>query len=305
MKKLNLLKAFALASMPMVNTAIGQDEPNPVKYTGSVSAFNLALTVSTSYDATIKKDEAGRPVKPTELAEFTEWTVTTGKEGNKTVTTTTEIVSKILASKYTTKELLLDLVRLGVIPGTPAAPTANDIKGWSIVKVQATVADAEGIAGLNAGPVKFYAVKKDTAAVELRNYIALDLSSRADAANVKVVSKKVGEADAVVTKSYAGAQKQAGAVLLNLGSTEYQMNGVYAGTSKLGATKTKLPAILFGAAKITSLAGTRGDEAVVEGSATFGAGAAAEDIVATYGANVLVEDEDVITPPSEETPPQD
>lgn len=297
MKKINILKAIALASLPMVNPVMGQnEEPEPIKYTGSVSAFNLALTVSTSYAATIKKDATGRPVKPTELAEFTEWTVTTGREDKQTVTSTFESVSKILAAKYTTKELLLDLVREGVIPGTPAAPSANDIKGWSIVKVQATVAE-DSDEGLDVGPVKFYAVKKDTTPVELRTIIALNLTSDASADSVKIVGKKVGDAAEVVTKTYAGIQKQAGSVYLDLGGYEYDLSGVYSGTSKLGASKTKLPTILFGAAKITSLAGSRGDEAVVEGSASFGPGAAAEDIVATYGANVLLDDEDIIDEP--------
>lgn len=297
MKKTSILKAIALASLPMANSAMGQnEEPAPTLYTGSVSTFNLALTLSTSYNATIVKDENGKPLKPTELGASTEWTVTKGEGDKATSTTTFESVSKIQAAKYTTKELLFDLVRQGVIPGTAAEPTAADIKGWSIVKVQATV-PAETEIGLKAGPVKFYAVKKDTAPVELRKIITLEGGTRVAAASVKTVSKSVGEAEPVVTKTEVGSQKQAIGFYLDLGVDEYALGGIYADTSKLGATKSKLPTVLFGAGKITSLAGTLGEEAVVEGSASFGAGAAAEDVVDTYGANVLIADEAIIDEP--------
>jgi hypothetical protein len=164
----------------------------PAELPGSVAPFSLALTLSTSVGGTVAKDPtSGKPWPKTNPlagpAERNSWEIK-DETGEQRVESGEERVYKVAVSKYSTKELLLDLVKIGVI---------EDIKGWSLVKVEATrdqnvnVTAIGGVFYTHAGPSQFYLTHKTLAPVLLEQYLSLDTNEGDPALtlNSKVVTK--------------------------------------------------------------------------------------------------------------------
>ncbi|MCW0219949.1 MAG: hypothetical protein OJI67_16610, partial [Prosthecobacter sp.] len=292
MKKPQYLWAIALAALPIATQGFSQEVTS---IPGSVSTVNLALTLSKTVAGTVAKDANGKPIKKgTEgagAASSNEWTIT-DKKGDET--TTYEEVTKILTTKYSTKEFLADLVELEIIP---------DAKGWTIQKMQETISD-EG--GLDIGTVKFFLAKKGETPISIDSIIALSGSAKISGINLKTVTKvtpgtpEIPEVPAVPATedtpeipavpavpaveevlisesiSYSEALKFAGSLVLNVGEYTISTSGIYTGSQKLGKTKAKEDVILSGAGKISSLSGISNSSEIVEGSASFANGAAAD-----------------------------
>jgi len=289
MKKPQYLWAIALAALPIATQGFSQEVTS---IPGSVSTVNLALTLSKTVAGTVAKDANGKPIKKgTEgagAASSNEWTIT-DKKGDET--TTYEEVTKILTTKYSTKEFLADLVELEII---------SDAKGWTIQKMQETISD-EG--GLDIGTVKFFLAKKGETPKSIDSIIALSSSAKISGINLKTVTKVTpgtpateeteGTPDVVVNlpPSYSEALKFAGSLVLNVGEYTISTSGIYTGSQKLGKTKAKEDVILSGAGKISSLSGISNSSEIVEGSASFANGAAAD--VSAY---FPVEEEEEVLP---------
>lgn len=272
MKKPQYLWAIALAALPIATQGFSQEVTS---IPGSVSTVNLALTLSKSVFATAPKDAVtGKPIKGGEPVISTEVTLT-DKKGDEI--TTYEEVSKILTTKYSTKEFLADMVDLQIIP---------EAKGWTIQKMQETIT-TEG--GLNIGEAKFFLAKKGAAPISLTGIIGLGDTLKLSGINLKTVTKVTpgipateeteGTADVVVNlpPSYSEALKFAGSLVLTVGEEDtISATGIYTGSQKLGKTKAKEVVILSGAGKISSLSGTSSSNEIVEGSISFANGAAAD-----------------------------
>jgi hypothetical protein len=298
MKKPQYLWAIALATLPIATQGFSQEVTS---IPGSVSTVNLALTLSKSVLATVPKDaETGKPIKGGEPVISTQVTLT-DKKGDEI--TTYEEVSKILTTKYSTKEFLADMVELQIIP---------EAKGWTIQKMQETIT-TEG--GLNIGEAKFFLAKKGATPISLTGIIGLDNTLKLSGINLKTVTKVTpgipetpavpatedteeipavpGTPDVVVNlpPSYSEALKFAGSLVLTVGEEDtISATGIYTGSQKLGKTKAKEQVILSGAGKISSLSGTSSSNEIVEGSISFANGAAAD--VSAYP----VEEEEEVLP---------
>ncbi|GAA5147540.1 hypothetical protein GCM10023213_42340 [Prosthecobacter algae] len=276
MNKPQFLKAFCLAILPIASQGFSAD-PVPA----SASTFSLALTVSSTANATVAKNASGVPIKGAALVDSTTYTSTK----NGATITTTEQVTKIVASKYTVKEFLTDLTG-------EENPLITDIKGWSIQKIQATT-NIEG--DLNITAPSYFLVKKGAAPISLGNRISSNSTVKKSGLNQKVVTSSTtttGEEPVTtvtpVSTSYSEALKFAGGLTLVVKGKTFGLAGIYTGSQKLAFTKAKDEVILSGAGKFTSLAGSTNEQAILEGSAALTAGIATD--VSTYPGFVVVED---------------
>jgi hypothetical protein len=277
MKTSALVKALLLASLPFASQSFASE---PVIYHGSVSTVTLALTISTTVDGLIAKDDTGKAISPKTTDDDQSYTVGT--------THTRELGTKIQVAKYSTKEFLQDLLNSG------ALGEETSIAGWTVQKVQTTTGSGLGLA---PGPVKFYLYKKvgNAAAqvIALNGKIALDLAAKVQADSIKAVTK--GEAAPVIT--YMGTLKQVGQLNIDINgevNKHFVLHGSYTGTQKLmflGSVE-KTPIILSGAAKLNDLTGQLSPETVVEGGFTIAPGKAVADLSAY--ANVNVDDDELM-----------
>lgn len=165
----------------------------PEDVIGGVSTVALALKLTTTVEGTVAKDPTTGKALPKSHPDAgpaydNTWVV---KKKDKKVEEIKELVSKQISSKYSNKELLQDLVTIGVIDG---------IKGWSLVKVQATIQDtpemqAHDLFQERAGPVRFYLTHKDKAPIGLDNILGTVLDFQSGISQ-KIVGKKVTKFDA-------------------------------------------------------------------------------------------------------------
>jgi hypothetical protein len=268
MKKTNAIRAILLALLPIASQGFAQEVP------GSSSKVAFSFTVSTTADALFAKDENGKVISPKVSTDETSFSA----EKNGVTTTTTEVGTKIVAAKYTIKEFLTDLTLV------EENPLIDDIKGWSVVKVQGTGGELPGLA---LTPASYFLVKKGEDPISLGGIISTDSTVKLSGIKFKSVVKTTtvageGEEEDVTTVeseayTYSEALKFAGGFALNLDGDAINLSGIYTGSQKLGATKgTKLPVILSGASKLSSLSGTASTGEIVEGSASYGAGAAVD-----------------------------
>jgi hypothetical protein len=135
MKKTYLQRTVMLAVLAIAFQGFGQT-PNPP---GTIAKLAFSLTITDEAPGTVAKDPAtGKPLKKDDEGSGpvfdNEYDAFKGK--NK-VARMEEYVGKSVKRKYSTKEFLLDLVKIGVI---------EDIKGWSLVLVTDTLYDEETIA---------------------------------------------------------------------------------------------------------------------------------------------------------------
>jgi hypothetical protein len=268
MKKTHLVRALVLASLAVA--AKGYSQTTTV-VPGSVSKVNFALTVSTSANA-LKGAEGP--------------SVTTEKTNGKGVVTSTyQYGTKIVTAKYSSKELITDLLALENMTDPSV------IKGWYIEKVQVTT---NGEGNPDIGTSLFFLSKKGENSIALGNRISLGSSLKVSGRSIKQITVKtpvvpatdpVTYTDVVGKPTYSEALKFAGGFEINLtpeteGAPEAGLlaYAVYTGSQKLGALKNadKTPVILSGAGKVTGVSGETSDNEIVEGSVTFAAGAAAD-----------------------------
>ncbi|MEN3943728.1 hypothetical protein WJU23_20680 [Prosthecobacter sp. SYSU 5D2] len=128
MKKSHTLRALMLLSLPIASQAFGQAPPPPP---GTVSKVAFSLTITDEAPGTVAKDpETGKPLKKgTEGAGPAFSNEYDSFKGKKKVAFVDEYIAKSAKRKYSIKEFLTDLKKIGVI---------TDIKGWSLVKVTET-----------------------------------------------------------------------------------------------------------------------------------------------------------------------
>ena len=175
-----------LALLAVAASANGQGPPPEIP--GAVSTVTIGLTLTTTVDGTVKKSETtGRPLTGDDAGtdDYNYWTIE-NKDG-KVVERAVEEVTKMSASKYSNKEMLLDLKEAKVI---------TDIKGWSITKVQATLEEpavtaVSEVVGVLNGPVRFYLTHKTLAPIPIDNYIGLEGLNAEYSAALALNSKRV------------------------------------------------------------------------------------------------------------------
>lgn len=264
MKKTTLVRALVLASLAIAAKGYSQ-APAPTVIPGSVSKVTFALTLSSSTPSL--KGETG----PVDLIVSAPKTTPKGE-----VVTTTQ-GTKIVAAKYSNKEILTDLLKV----------TKNivDIKGWYIEKIQVTsIVDGEP----DPGSVLFFlSNKNEVNSINVTNRIQLGSDGKITGINrkdVKTTPSGEGATPTTVTtysenlKFVGGFEIDATADAENSPEKIIEASAVYAGSQKLGALKNadKTQVILSGAGKITGVAGEDSSGAIVEGSVSFGAGAAVD-----------------------------
>ncbi len=164
--KTTVLSATLLTLLAAAPALQAQEPPPPI--TGSVAPLTLALKRSYSSPGVVKKDENGKPIKkgPKVFSNF--WQ----KEfpQYELLDVNIEWVSVVKTEKYSNKELLLDLISLGVLPQKGAAP---HLAGWSIQRGAPTFpgpssADAPGL-----GEIRAYAKHKDGDIVDISHVLKI------------------------------------------------------------------------------------------------------------------------------------
>lgn len=299
-------KLRLLLLLPFACTAAAQDEPEPIY--GTVSTTSLNLTLGEVVPGLFKKGADGKILKGKDLKPIpdfeTTWSSTTGSGEKKVVTTTTEIAAKIKSSKYSTKEFLIDLVRVGILEGSIDTPaTTNEaIKGWSLVLVKATL--SEGIDFDETEPMLF-AYKKGEDPVNLSRYAGVFTGDAYGAFNQKIVVKEKGTETVTTTEevSYSRATQSMGNMSFTLGDHPgtperyISIVGGYTGSAKLVKTKDQRLVVVNGPSKLSPAVGTGSYEEgenssyyMITGSVSFGAGVVTPDIVGLFG-NALIEEE--------------
>lgn len=282
--------ALLLSTAPTVGMAALPEIP------GAVSTVTIKLTLSTTVEGTVKKSETtGKPLTGAAAGPDydNQWTVL---KNLKVVERGEEVVTKIVMSKYSNKEMLLDLKDAGVI---------TDIKGWSISKVQATLAAPVvtaigGIVKVQNGPVRFYLTHKTLAPVPIDDYIGLEGVEADDSSALALNSKRLikynaTEAPISDVTTHTMSYKGVGNMYLDLthevavGENNYLIEkelsliGPTTGGEKLGfygpqKLQVLVPAAgklgpVFGFAHFSDERAEEGTNAMVEGSVAFGAGA--------------------------------
>lgn len=261
---------------------------------GAISSATFAFTLTTTAPGTVAKDNTGKPLPKTDPASgpdsSNEWVVS---KNGKPAERVSEVMTKSVLSKYSNKELLLDLVSFGVI---------EDIKGWSVVKVQATQTHSgrEPVEQA-AGPLHLYLTHKTKNPVCLTPYIKLntEVNEAGVTYNSRSVTKLDDEGEPVPgsrTDAHAMAYKAAGFCQLRLTKTvqteegpsqhtrRFVISAMYSGGEKLALFgPDKVRVIVPTAAKMGSVIGNHSyyklleDDftgGYIEGSLSFGAGVA-------------------------------
>lgn len=253
-------------------------------------------------EGTVAKDPTtGKPWQPgtpnVGPAYYNNWLV---RKKDKDVESGEEWVSKIVVKKYGNKELLADLKKLNVI---------TDIKGWSLVLVQATlenVSEVPPIPGdfipVLAGPIKVYLSHKTNAPILLDDYIRVIIQGGIafKANSKKLVKFNAAGVPANPALTHAVTGKGLGAVLITLGTYEEteeegeppvapavtkfaQVSGLFSGGEKLATLgPDKALVILSTASKIAGMGVFIEPEfemetvsySLAEGGVTWGAGVA-------------------------------
>lgn len=275
MKTPHLLAALALFT---TTSALRAQTP------GSISNFMAGLTLSHSTPGTVAKDpDTGKPYpkghEDAGPAFENFWTISkaTSTEDHH------EIVSKIKTRKYSNREILLDLVREGILEEIGNPPF---IAGWSLVVVT-DEQDEEAT---------LYARHTNGTIVELTDYIELPYSEEdlsADDIKFKYVYKSVEKRDDIVeTETVTDVYKYKQFVTF-LWLDSLFGNGTLLGGGKLGSIvmkdedgSFKYPLYIPGASKVNGVSGEflmldENDEdifGVVEGTLSSTAGKPVADL---------------------------
>jgi hypothetical protein len=101
---------------------------------GSVASVNLALKRSFTAPGVMKKDSNGKPIKNGQMVFANSWVVDFPQFNLQDVNVEFAGIAK--TEKYSTREFLLDLIALEVLPQKGIAPF---IAGWSIQRAAATL----------------------------------------------------------------------------------------------------------------------------------------------------------------------
>ncbi|WP_345738413.1 hypothetical protein [Prosthecobacter algae] len=189
MKKLISTSSW-IALLAITVSANGQG-PLP-EIPGTVSSVTISLAFTTTVDGTVKKSvTTGRPLTGTDAAptDYNYWAVV--KDG-KRIEQAEEVVTKMLTSKYSNKEFLLDLKDANVI---------TDIKGWSVTKVQATIEGPEvtavgRIVNVENGPVRLYLTHKTLPSIPIDEYISVQGLEAETAIALALNSKRLAKYNA-------------------------------------------------------------------------------------------------------------
>lgn len=283
------LVVAALLSIPLAGLA---------QIPGSVSNAVFSLTFTYTAPGTVLKDsETGKPLKGEEAGPTysNEWHISNEAKG--TEENTYEYVSKTLTQKFGNKELLLALIEAGVLPEYGKEPF---IAGWSIVLVNGSFTDEGGYT--HDGDSKFYAVHKtENDIVDLSAIIqpsgGSELSGYAEKGAYKDVFKSSNSdpENPQHTITSAFSWKESTMVVIDFEGVLGEFNeetffaalqGIFTQSDKLTSVGAdKVPVIVNGAGKLASISGTGpyiGDESfdrsVAEGSISFSAGKATEDV---------------------------
>lgn len=275
MKTHHLLAALALLT---TTSALRAQTP------GSISSFMAGLTLSHSTPGTVAKDpDTGKPYpKGHEDAGptyYNAWTISkaTSSEDHE------EFVSKIKTRKYSNREILLDLVREGILEEIGSAPF---IAGWSLVVVTDEFDDVSTL----------YARHTNGTMVDLTDFINLPYSEEglsAEDVKFKSVNKMVMKGDDIVeTETVTDVYKFKEFVTF-LWLDSLFGNGTLLGGGKLGSIvmkdedgSYKYPLYIPGASKVSGVSGEfsmldENDEeifGVVEGTLSTSAGKPVADL---------------------------
>lgn len=270
----------------------------PAPQYGTVRTVNIALTLTEEVPGTFARDSFGKIVMPQSRKPIpdyeNEWTTESGSGDNVIITHNYEDMLKLKSSKYSTKELLIDLVRYGVLPGQPtnSAEELAAIKGWSIVQARVNMENETELGVSELQPV-FFAQKKGEEPINLSDYLAIHVNDQFSTINLKTQFKQKKSDFSIIAenRSYAASFKAVCDFGINLAAPgkdtrRVTASGIYAQATKLALSKDKRPVLVPAAAKISSMAGYgfKGEtDHFVEGSVSFGAGTITPDIVSVFG----------------------
>ena len=250
---------------------------------GSVSGLTFNLTLTRTVEGIVQKDPlTGKPItgkdpqgNPLGGPAFgNQWTIT--KNGRDGVPVSAlfrqEYVSKMLTEKYGNKELLIDLLDAGLLPGI--ADADPEIKGWTIVEVTGTVGGQENEPRIANLPTFYaYHAASNTAVLLSGEVIAIDLlvrGSQAESWTEQNTAKlELVQETEVVTFTSAGSSINLVRLSMDFtgvleegdgSSSLAQFQGQYSRQEKLttvtAANKTKLDVFQCGPGKLESITGS-------------------------------------------------
>lgn len=280
MKKMPLLQFLCLTLAALVVV------PGYGQIAGSVSNVTLSLTGSFTMPGTVQKDENGKVVKGGPPVFINYWEI---YKNGRLMEDVGEYVSKIQTAKYSNKEFLEDMVRLGVI---------SSISGWSIKMVQANGAysDEFGRSFPTVGNAKFYLGYKDSSydPIPIGQYLWTETFADALAMTNRLSTKyNASERPISSTHTYSHTIKQFAIFHIDISepapgpSESFYLSGILAGGGKVALSKDKTRVIVPAVTKLGGISGNyvyedeQNEEYyydVVEGSITISAGVATADV---------------------------
>lgn len=293
--------------LPFLLMAFTRPSPGQeTSFYGTLSNVSLALRMNEMIPGTVEKDSQGQVERDSDGKTIPNyqntWSISKGTGEKKTVTTTTEVVTRIKTTKYSTKEFLTDLVRAGELPGSVATPAEVNaaIKGWSLVVVRACVPNDSDF-GIEMSMPTFFAYKKGSAPVNLSEIIGMSAFDDFGNMTHKKVIKEVGTESVTTTVDYSHSRtvKTMGILGFGLGDPEnpflvVNIFGSYSGSIKMVKTKDKQYVMVSGASRLSPLVGSGSYEVdeisigyLIEGSVGFGAGIVTPDITEIFGDSIL------------------
>lgn len=293
-KRLSFISVLALLATPAHSAA-------PAPTYGSVASVNVALTLTRFAPGTVQREPEGKIILDADKkpipADSSSYTITTGKGDNTVSTAYEEYVVKAVTSKYSTKELLLDLMDAQVIPNTATNPAERlvAIKGWSIVQVTSFVTYPEHILGLSESYPVLFAYKKGEPAVNLDSKVMIYSGAGRTPVNLKssTATKASDPENPVTSVVFSRSETCRGSFRVSLTNNQprsFFADGLYTSTAKLGRAKDKTPVIFRGAAKISNVVGAlheaENSDSLVTGSVSIAAGIITPDITATFDLNL-------------------
>lgn len=282
-----------IALLAVAVSANGQGLPPELP--GAVSTVTLSLTLTATVAGTVKKSPTtGKPLTGSEAGpdDYNFWTI---EKDGKAVERAEEVVTKMVTSKYSNKELLMDLKDANVI---------EDIKGWSVTKVQATLEAPEvtaigRVVDAENGPVRFYLTHKTLAPIPIDEFIGVRGIEAEDSVALALNSKRLARYNAqeVATSdvtTHNVSYKGLGLMRVSFSRSvadgenqiriqdEFQLSGATTGGEKLGTFGVRKSQVLIPtASKLGPLVGiyqyydpreSQAFVARVEGSVSLGAG---------------------------------
>lgn len=278
--KTSSFSAFAVLFCLAASAASAQVVP------GSVADVILQLKLTRTVPDLAPRDELGQVIRGgrNKAAPVFEnaWEV---HENEVRVETLVERGSQMVSEKYGTKELLEDLVEIGLI---------SSIQGWSLKWVRPTLGDPADLASLVADDGQYFLVHRNSQAnppIPMSGLIFVEMDNRQAKMSERAVEYyEAGDVLTGASRTYQEQVRQQMAMLIDFGAYNpedaldhsIEMHGIYAGGLRLQTQgPDKQPVFMPSAGKFSEINGQWvyqnletevQDRALVEGGITYTAG---------------------------------